>query len=126
MQEPDRTITEAQEQAKLFQWAKHTEQFLPALALMHHIPNGGSRNKVEAANLKRQGVKAGIPDIFLPCPVGGKHGLYIELKRKKGGKLSTEQKIMLAELNARGYVAKVCKGAEDAIDTILKYLEGKL
>lgn len=29
------------------------------------IPNGGSRNKIEAANLKKDGVLAGVPDLFI-------------------------------------------------------------
>lgn len=32
-----------------------------------HIPNGGSRNVIEAKKLKRMGVTAGVPDIFIPC-----------------------------------------------------------
>lgn len=49
-----------------------------------HIPNGGSRNKAEAANLKRQGVKAGAPDLCVPVPSGSKHGLFIEMKAGEG------------------------------------------
>lgn len=57
---------EASEQEHLFEWAAYMSGKYPELKLMHHIPNGGSRNSAEAANLKRQGVKAGMPDIFLP------------------------------------------------------------
>lgn len=32
------------------------------------IPNGGSRNKAEAAKLKAEGVSAGVPDLFIPIP----------------------------------------------------------
>ncbi len=44
------------EQTQLFCWA-NTMAFLrwPELELMHHIPNGGSRNRIEAAHLKAQG-----------------------------------------------------------------------
>ncbi len=44
------------------------------------MPNGGKRDKATAAVLKRQGVKAGVPDIMLPAARAGYHGLYIELK----------------------------------------------
>lgn len=71
---------EAREQEALFRWADFAAGTMPELKLLYHIPNGGSRNKAEAANLKRQGVKAGVPDLFLPVPRGGYHGLYIELK----------------------------------------------
>jgi ABC-type nitrate/sulfonate/bicarbonate transport system ATPase subunit len=47
---------EAKEQEALFQWAKLQENVYPGLKLLHAIPNGGSRHKLEAYGLKRQGV----------------------------------------------------------------------
>ena len=67
---------ESEEQICLFQWAQYQSGRYPELELMYHIPNGGSRNKYEAANLKLQGVKAGVPDICLPVARGKFHGLY--------------------------------------------------
>lgn len=52
---------EADEQKKLFRWADFMKTEYPELDMMFHIPNGGSRNKLEAANLKKQGVRAGVP-----------------------------------------------------------------
>lgn len=57
---PKKQQHEAAEQEKLFRWAAFMEGRFPVLGLLHHIPNGGSRNRLEAANLKRQGVKAGV------------------------------------------------------------------
>lgn len=71
---------EAAEQIKLFRWASWAIQQYPELELMYHIPNGGSRNPIEAANLKRQGVRSGVPDICLPVPRGKYSALYIEMK----------------------------------------------
>lgn len=51
---------EADEQKKLFRWADFMKTEYPELDMMFHIPNGGSRNKLEAANLKKQGVRAGV------------------------------------------------------------------
>lgn len=116
---------ERDEQIALFQWAKLNTGKYPCLKYMYHIPNGGSRNKIEAANLKRQGVKRGVPDICLPAPCGGYNGLYIELKRQKSGKLSEDQKDWIEVLNNNGYLATVCHGWEQAKNTILKYLEGR-
>ena len=115
--------TEAQEQRTLFEWAAVMSQRHPVLRLMHHIPNGGSRNPAEARNLRAQGVRPGVPDIFLPCARGGWHGLYIELKRQRGGRVSAEQKEMLEALRREGYAAAVCEGWEAARDAILEYLE---
>ena len=114
--------TEAQEQTAVFNWAAVMERRWPELRLIHHIPNGGSRNAREAHNLRMQGVKPGIPDIFLPVARGGWHGLYIEMKRRNGGRLSDEQAAMLEALREQGYCAWVCKGANDAIDLITEYL----
>ena len=116
--------TEAQEQRTLFEWAAVMSQRYPVLRLMHHIPNGGSRNPAEARNLRAQGVRPGVPDIFLPCARGGRHGLYIELKRQRGGRVSAEQREMLEALRREGYAAVVCAGWEAARDVIIKYLEG--
>lgn len=116
--------TEAQEQTMIFHWARAQECVYPALRLIFHVPNGGSRNALEAKNLKAQGVKSGVPDICLPVARHGCHGLWIELKRKKGGVVSGAQKQWLGDLAAEGYHVAVCKGADEAIKTILWYLEG--
>jgi hypothetical protein len=116
------TPTEAQEQTAVFNWAAVMVRRWPELRLMYHVPNGGSRNPKEARNLKQQGVKPGIPDICLPVARKGYHGLYIEMKRRKGGKISAEQAQMLGDLREQGYCAWVCKGANDAIELITEYL----
>ena len=109
--------TEAEEQAALFQWAA----YYPELRFMYAVPNGGSRNVIEARNLKRQGVKSGVPDICLPVAAGGYHGLYIELKVGKN-KLSENQKQWLEYLNKAGYMTKVCYGFQEARETIAGYI----
>ena len=93
---------------------------------MYHIPNGGSRSKSEAGHFKAEGVKAGVPDICLPVARSGYHGLYIELKRVKGGRVSTAQQGWIAALRDQGYYACVCKGWDDAAHVIKAYLEGRV
>jgi hypothetical protein len=115
--------TEAQEQTTLFQWAAMMSGKWPELRLLHAIPNGGSRNPIEARHLKEQGVKAGIPDIFLPCARGEWHGLYIEMKRRKGGRVSDEQREMIRLLIEQGYKAVVCYGWEEAKNVIVEYMK---
>jgi len=95
---------------------------LPGLDMLFHVPNGGARNKITAAQLKAEGVKKGVPDLFLMAPRGGYHGLAIELKRKGGGRVSPEQKDWIERLNAQGYRATVCFGWNDARQTIEAYL----
>ena len=86
-----------------------------------HIPNGGSRNAKEAANLKRQGVKAGVPDLFIPRPSKDRHGLFIEMKT--GTNKPTQKQVeWLCSLRREGYAAYICYGAENAIACIDSYL----
>ena len=119
------TASESVEQSTLFKWAAMNAGSHPELRLMFHIPNGGSRGKVEAARFKADGVKAGVPDIFLPVARGKYHGIFIEMKRKKGGRISEAQKAWISALQKQGYLAAVCYGWEDAADAILGYLSEK-
>lgn len=114
---------EATEQTWLFEWlAQMARLKYPELALAYHIPNGGSRNAIEAARLKAQGVKAGIPDICIPVARKGFHGLYIELKRQKNGRLSDAQRDMILRLRQEGYRVEVCKGFQEAANVIEEYM----
>lgn len=118
-----RVPTEEQEQITLFNWAAMMEYRYPELRYMYHVPNGGYRNKAEAGRFKAQGVKSGVPDVVLPVARGGYHGLYVEMKRTEGGRVSTEQREWLEALTAQGYKAEVAYGWEEAKDVIEKYLQ---
>lgn len=117
----NRRRSEATEQEALIVWCEWQQAKHPELKLLYHVPNGGSRNPLEAANLKRQGVKAGVPDLCLPVPMNGFHGLYIEMKYGKN-KTTEAQKEWLRELEAQGYITAVCYSAEEAKDVISTYL----
>ena len=93
---------------------------------LSHPANGGFRKDKEAAKLKRMGVQAGYPDLILDIPKGGYHGLRIELKKLKGGVTRDNQKERIAVLVEEGYYAEVCKGFQDATQTIKKYMAGEL
>ena len=114
--------SEEEEQAAVMEWATLMRSQFPELSLLYHVPNGGWRAPATAAKLKAQGVKAGVPDLCLPVARGGWHGLYIELKRRKGGKVSSHQSEWLQELTYQHYYATVAQGAEEACDVIYRYL----
>lgn len=116
--------TEGEEQAVLFSWARMNLRKYPELGLLFHIPNGGKRGKAEAARFKAEGVKPGVPDLFLPVARGKYHGLFIELKRKRGGRVSDEQDHWIMELQWQGYRAEVAHGWQEAAEIIKEYLEG--
>lgn len=76
----------------------------------------------EGVKLKRCGVQSGIPDLAIPLPTKSHHGLYIELKRISGGKVSENQKKWLAYLNSVGYHAAVACGFDEAKAITTSYL----
>ncbi len=115
--------SESDEQICLFEWAEVMQGQIPELRLLFHIPNGGYRNKVTAARMKAEGVKAGVPDLFLPVARKGAHGLFIEMKKRKGGKVREEQYVWGKALQFEGYQFNVCFGADEARRTICEYLE---
>lgn len=100
--------TERQEQVLFVVWLRKQGFRVSASA------NGGSRNFLEAINLKRMGVSKGYPDVEVPYPCGHFHGFYIEMKRQKGGKISEEQAEWLDYLRGVGYYAEVANGFEEA------------
>jgi len=114
--------TEHDEQVKLFQWAKLQSSKHPHLSMMFAIPNGGQRNIVTATKLKAEGVKSGVPDIFLAFPSQGFHGLFIEMKSSKG-RLSENQVEWKDKLLANEYDWRVCYSFSEAQKEIMEYLD---
>lgn len=116
--------TEHAEQAAVVVWAMSqvTTGRAPALANLFAIPNGGHRNPVTAAKLKAEGVKPGVPDLMLAWPAGGACGLFLEMKRLRGGTVSRPQKEWRERLSAAGYAVRVCHGAQEAIEALREYL----
>lgn len=115
--------TEHEEQKLLFAWA----QYKPELKYMYAVPNGGKRHPATARKLKMEGVKAGVPDVFLPLPKNGYHGLYLEMKRqnlgyKSRGVVSASQKEYLNHLEQMGYKCAVANGFDEAKAIIEAYL----
>ena len=93
-----------------------------------HPPNGGHRNVIVASKLKAQGVKRGVPDVMIvdPPPASPENvGTAIELKRRKGGHLTDEQKEWLETLQERGWATAVCRGADEAIQFLESLGYGK-
>lgn len=117
-------MSEAHEQATVIEWALYNQNRYPELKLLHHIPNGGRRDARTGAMMKRQGVKAGVPDLHLPVSRGKYHSLYIEMKTDKGRPTDT-QKEWLDALNAEGNMAVICHSAEEAIAVIKLYLKAE-
>lgn len=118
--------TEDEEQIMVMKWAELQMGRWPDLQWLFHIPNGGKRRKTEAARFKAMGVKAGVPDLFLPVPIGRYHGLFVEMKRREGGKLSEDQKDWIEGLSENGYCVHRCDGWQEAVRVLEDYLRGRM
>ena len=114
--------TEHEEQVALFQWAAANEEEHEELKLLFAVPNGGYRPMATAAQLKAEGVRAGVPDVCLPVARGRFHSLWIEMKRKPNT-TSDAQRAWLDALRRYGHCAVVCWSANEAINSIISYLE---
>jgi hypothetical protein len=118
----DAVPSEHAEQVALMRWARLWSAHVPELALLFAIPNGGQRHKIVAARLRAEGVQAGVPDLFLPVARRDRHGLFIELKRSAGGRLSPAQKAVNDRLRAQGYEVRVAHGWDEARVVLCAYL----
>lgn len=115
-------LSELQHQIRVITWwDKNCHLYnLPPFALFA-IPNGGGRGLIDAANLKRSGVRPGIEDLFLAVPRNEKHGLFIELKADEG-EASDEQVSVSGFHRGQAYRSVMCWGHVTAIEAIEHYL----
>lgn len=111
--------SEHEEQANLFSRVWMYRNRIPELKCFFAVPNQGA---ARLKNLQTEGTLRGVFDTFLAVPRNGKHGLFGELKRRKGGKVSQEQYNFAALVTSQGYEAQIWYGCEEAWDSILKYL----
>lgn len=127
--------TEHDEQVALIRWADltpwrggHVGDYLAAIpngaALTQRRSSSGGRFSLQAAKLKAEGLRPGVPDLMLMIPAKGYHGLFIELKRCRKGlsRVRPEQLIWQERLQEQGYRSEICYGAQEAIDLIKDYL----
>lgn len=111
---------EARIQSEFF---RQVPLFFPHLPdrLLFAVPNGGSRHKIEAANMKRQGVKRGVADVILQIPKKGYASLCLEFKTPTG-RQSDEQKEYQRQVEMAGSKYVVVRSVEQAIRIMQKYL----
>lgn len=127
---------EDSEQQALFEWAamkriKIDDNHVFLIDYLFAIPNGGKRNAREAGRMRKQGVKPGVSDIFLPMPMSDKHGLWIELKKprwcfkfnsERERAVTKHQRDWIERMRQVNYRAEICYGWLEAKDEIENYL----
>jgi len=116
------------------EWADRQAQTEPALDLLFHVPNGGSRHVAEATKLKEMGTRQGVPDLLLPVrrlvedesAVGMTRysGLALELKSPKG-RLRPTQGWWLRRLQDQGWAVAVAWTFGEAKAILEGYLAGE-
>jgi hypothetical protein len=118
-----RKYREDAEARALIQWADLHPMIRGRLV---HCPNGGKRNRIEAARMKGYGVRAGYPDYLLDLARGGYHGMRIELKaqRPHSAPVTVMQLAWLDYLAREGYACMVARGWVEARAGIEMYLRG--
>lgn len=95
----------------------------PQLApLLHHSPNGGRRNALEAARFKTMGTRKGFPDLVLFFPAKRFHGLFVEMKTPKG-KQQPSQKAWQERAEWAGYKYVICRSFDEFMAEIDAYLK---
>lgn len=116
-------MSEHSEQAALIEMCFVHEVQYPELRLLFAVPNGGARDAITGARLKREGVKAGVPDLCLPIARGAHNVLFLEMKIGKN-KPSPVQEHWIDALTDAGARVVVCYSADEAFSELIDYLKG--
>jgi len=121
--------------APVWFYSEKVEHFLSPYHLIYHVPNGGYRAKATARGLQYQGVEKGVADVpidvpWKPGPAADAsqviHGLRLEFKRTKGGRLSPEQALWRRRWTWMNYLWREVKGCQAAIEITEGYFNGLL
>jgi hypothetical protein len=98
------------------------ETTYPDLRGAFAIPNGFLDSKSKRIRATQEGVLSGVPDIFIPWPKNGHHGLFLEFK-KPGGRVTKAQQDYLNLMASRGYKAQVVFGLREALEVLKAYID---
>lgn len=71
--------------------------------------------------MKREGARAGFPDLFLPVARLGSHGLWIEMKVGYNQLTGIQTEVNLS-LIIEGYQVLLCRSWQEAVRQIFDYL----
>ncbi len=108
-------------QTCLFRWAARRKRAHRSWRCFTPSPTG--KNGASEGAPKGGGEAGGVPDMFLPVAREGCHGLYIELKRRDGGRVSTEQTAWMDARPGRDTKTALCR-LDAAREEIQRYLGG--
>ncbi len=113
---------ESKDQQNIVHWwsVMHSQYKLPERLLMA-FPLQGARSARNGARMKAEGMRKGTLDMLLAVARKGYIGLWVENK-VLDGVVAPEQGAMMKDLEAQGYLCRVCRSPADAIAVITRYL----
>jgi hypothetical protein len=85
-------------------------------------PNAARRSPQMAAMMKAEGLRSGVPDVFMAMPRGEYHGLFLEFKSHTG-RLTENQTVYVINLRSMGYQVEVVRSFDEARLIVVKYME---
>lgn len=99
------------------------------VAPLFAVPNEGKRGRQTAMRMKAQGLRSGVPDVFLTVRTTRYSGFYIEFKkpetaRSRKGSCEPNQKSWLEFLRKTGYRTKICYSSVEAMEAVEAYMLG--
>ncbi len=100
---------ESIEQIKVINWIRQCTN-LPVM----HIGNERKCSPQYGQMLKRLGTRAGVSDLFFPRSNGKQHGLFVEMKSKKGKPTKTQLEFINEMIN-ENYGGVVAYSSDEAI-----------
>lgn len=103
-------------QSQCVKWFRY--QYPQYAPLLFAVPNAGKRGKVVAAEMKAEGLWAGVADLIL---LHAKGVLLIEMKTEKG-RQSDSQKTWQKAVEAQGYRYEVVRSFEEFEKLIKNFL----
>lgn len=106
-----------------YQEGKVFHQWLDLKRIPHCHVSNEQPNKLRAYHGRMLGVSAGFPDYIIILPKG--KTLFVELKRRKGGRLSDNQSKWIKTFVDNGHQICVANGADEAIEYVNKHIPKK-
>ena len=87
------------------------------------IPNGGKRSKSEAGKFRAEGVKSGVPDLFV---LWESQPFFLEVKRPKNGlvpkgRVTKNQTEMMDKLKENGADCAIVYCVADVIEQFIEW-----
>ena len=105
-------------QKTFVEWARKQEFILLCFA----VPNGFQSNRHNAIMMKREGLLAGVPDVF--CLLCNGKWAIIEFKTETGV-VGPHQKEVIEKLLAGGQAVKVCRSTREAVIFVKQVYNGE-